>query len=83
MKGILQATFGVLNKLGLQIQWVHSYMTTDKIYCFYNAPNEEMVREHATQVGFPDNSVSKVTIINDPATANNFLRVGNNTITSP
>lgn len=55
--------------MGPQIQWVHSYVTTDKIYCVYNAPNEEMVREHAMQGGFPANSVSKVSTIIDPTTA--------------
>ena len=69
LKGISQTSCGVLNKLGSQIQWVHSYVTTDKIYCVYNAPNEEMVREHAKQGGFPANSVSKVSTIIDPTTA--------------
>ena len=69
LKGISQTSCGVLNKMGSQIQWVHSYVTTDKIYCIYNAPNEEMVREHAKQGGFPANSVSKVSTIIDPTTA--------------
>ena len=69
LKGISQTSCGVLNKMGSQIQWVHSYVTTDKIYCIYNAPNEEMVREHAKQGGFPANSVSKVSAIIDPTTA--------------
>ncbi|KAB1158130.1 DUF4242 domain-containing protein [Flavobacterium luteum] len=69
LKGISETSCGVLNKMGTQIQWVHSYVTTDKIYCIYNAPNEEMVREHARQGGFPANSVSKVSIIIDPTTA--------------
>jgi hypothetical protein len=55
--------------MGPQIQWVQSYVTGDKIYCIYNAPNEAMVREHAAQGGFPANSVSKVTTIIDPTTA--------------
>ena len=58
-----------LSKMGPQIQWVHSYVTGDKIYCIYIAPNEEMVREHAQQGGFPANSVSKVSAIIDPTTA--------------
>lgn len=69
LKGISQTSCGVLNKLGPQIQWVHSYVTDDKIYCVYNAPNEELVREHASQGGFPANSVSKVLAIIDPTTA--------------
>ena len=69
LKGISQTSCGVLSKMGPQIQWVHSYVTNDKIYCVYNAPNEEMVREHAKQGGFPANSVSKVSTIIDPTTA--------------
>jgi hypothetical protein len=69
LKGISQTSCGVLSKMGPQIQWVHSYVTGDKIYCIYIAPNEEMVREHAQQGGFPANSVSKVSAIIDPATA--------------
>jgi len=69
LKGISQTSCGVLSKLGPQIQWVHSYVTGDKIYCIYNAPNEEMVREHARQGGFPANSVARVTGIIDPTTA--------------
>lgn len=69
LKGISQTSCGVLSSMGPQIQWVHSYVTGDKIYCVYNAPNEEMVREHAKQGGFPANSVSKVEAIIDPTTA--------------
>ena len=69
LKGISQTSCGVLTNMGPQIQWVQSYVTTDKIYCVYNAPNEEMVREHAKQGGFPANSVSKVSTIIDPVTA--------------
>jgi Protein of unknown function (DUF4242) len=69
LKAISQTSCGVLSKMGPQIQWVHSYVTTDKIYCIYNAPNEEMVREHAMQGGFPANSVSRVAAIIDPTTA--------------
>lgn len=69
LKGISQTSCGVLSKLGPQIQWVHSYVTDDKIFCIYNAPNEEMVREHAHQGGFPANSVSRVSAIIDPTTA--------------
>jgi hypothetical protein len=59
----------VLGKLGSRIQWVESYVTDDKIYCIYRAPNEELVREHAKQGGFPANKVSEVTTIIDPTTA--------------
>ncbi len=69
LKGISQTSCGVLSKMGPQIQWVHSYVTNDKVYCIYNAPNEEMVREHAKQGGFPANSVSEVATIIDPTTA--------------
>lgn len=69
LKAISQASCGVLNHLGPQIQWVQSYVTTDKIYCVYNAPNEAMVREHAAQGGFPANVVSRVSTIIDPTTA--------------
>ena len=69
LKAISQTSCGVLNKMGTEIQWVHSYVTTDKIYCIYNATNEEMIREHAKQGGFPANSVSEVATIIDPTTA--------------
>ena len=69
LQAISQTSCGVLRKLGPEIQWVQSYVTGDKIYCIYNAPNEEMVREHAKQGGFPANSVAKVMKIIDPTTA--------------
>ena len=69
LKSISQTSCGVLSKMGPQIQWVHSYVTTDKIYCVYIAPNEEMVREHALQGGFPANSISGVSTVIDPTTA--------------
>ncbi|MBF8300635.1 MAG: hypothetical protein HW394_1005 [Acidobacteria bacterium] len=69
LHGIAQQSCGVLRNLGSQIQWLHSYVSEDKIYCVYIAPNEEMVREHAKQGGFPANRVSKVTTIIDPTTA--------------
>jgi hypothetical protein len=69
LKAISQKSCGVLSSLGPQIQWVQSYVTGDKIYCIYNAPNEEMVREHALQGGFPANRISQVTTIIDPTTA--------------
>ena len=69
LKGISQTSCGVLSNLGPQIQWVHSYVTGDKIYCVYIAPNEDMVREHAKQGGFPANVVTEITTIIDPTTA--------------
>ncbi len=69
LKGISQTSCGVLEKMGPEIQWVQSYVTTDKIYCVYIAPNEEMVREHAKQGGFPANVVTKVSSIIDPTTS--------------
>ena len=69
LKAISQTSCGVLSKMGPSIQWVHSYVTGDKIYCVYVAPNEEMVREHAAQGGFPANSVAKVMTMIDPTTA--------------
>jgi hypothetical protein len=59
----------VLRKLGPHIQWVHSYVTGEKIYCVYIAPNEEIIREHAAQGGFPCNRISEVKAVIDPATA--------------
>ena len=69
LKGISQTSCGVLRNLRPQIQWVQSYVTDDKIFCIYNAPNEELIRDHAKQGGFPANSVSKVAAIIDPTTA--------------
>ena len=69
LKDISETSCNVLRKMGSEIQWQHSYVTGDKIYCVYIAPNEEMVREHANQGGFPANSVSKVVSIIDPTTA--------------
>jgi hypothetical protein len=69
LTAISQTSCGVLRKLGSEIQWVHSYVTDDKIYCVYIAPSEEMVREHARQGGFPANKVSEVRTTIDPTTA--------------
>lgn len=69
LRAISQTSCGVLSNMGPQIQWIHSYVTGDKIYCVYIAPDEAMIREHAKQGGFPANAVSKVTAIIDPATA--------------
>jgi hypothetical protein len=67
--GISQKSCSVLKNLGPQIQWVESYVTQNKIYCVYIAPNEAMVREHAKQGGFPANRVSEVKRIIDPTSA--------------
>jgi hypothetical protein len=69
LKGISQTSCGVLSKMGTQIQWVQSYVTTDKLYCVYNAPNREMILEHARLGGFPANVVSEVATVIDPTTA--------------
>lgn len=69
LKGISQTSCGVLSKMGSQIQWVESFVTDDKIYCVYIAPNEDMVKEHANQGGFPANKISKVATVISPVTA--------------
>jgi hypothetical protein len=69
LKAISQKSCSVLNKLGPQIQWIQSYVTGDKIYCVYRAPNEATVREHAQQGGFPANKISEITTVIDPSTA--------------
>ena len=69
LQGISQKSCAVLQDLGPSIQWVHSYVTPDKIYCVYIAPNEELVREHATRGGFPATRVSQVKEVIDPTTA--------------
>jgi hypothetical protein len=68
LQAISQKSCSVLNKMGPQIQWVQSYVAGDKIYCVYIAPNEQMVRDHAKQGGFPANVVSEVKSIIDPTT---------------
>jgi hypothetical protein len=69
LQAISQKSCSVLQEMGPQIQWVQSYVTADKIYCIYIAPNKEMVREHAVKGGFPANSVSEVRTMIDPTTA--------------
>ena len=69
LQAVSQKSCGVLGKLGTQIQWVHSYVTDDKIYCVYIAPDEKTVREHAKRGGFPANRVSEVRNVIDPITA--------------
>jgi hypothetical protein len=69
LQGISAKSCSVLTNLGPSIQWVQSYVTDDKIYCIYIAPNAEMVREHAKQGGFPANKISEVRAGIDPTTA--------------
>ena len=69
LRGISQKSVGVLKDLGPSIQWVQSYVVDDKIYCVYNAPSAELIREHARCGGFPANSISQVRTVIDPTTA--------------
>ena len=69
---ISRKSCSVLNKLGPQIQWIESYVTDDKVYCVYIAPNEGLVREHAKQGGFPANRISEVKVVIDPTTGEAF-----------
>ena len=69
LQAISQTSCGVLRSLGPQITWLHSYVTDDKIYCVYIAPDEATVRKHAEQGGFPANRVSQVRTMIDPTTA--------------
>jgi cell division inhibitor SulA len=69
LQAVSQKSCAVLRDLGPQIQWQQSYVTADKIYCVYIAPNEQLVREHARQGGFPANRVSRVASVIDPTTA--------------
>lgn len=64
-----QTSCSVIKELGPQIQWVHSYVTDNKIYCVYRAENEEIIREHAQRGGFPANKVSRIRSMIDPTTA--------------
>ena len=69
LQGISQTSCGVLKQMGPQIQWLESYVTNDKVYCVYIAPNEAMIREHAQQGGFPANRISEVKSVIDLTTA--------------
>lgn len=69
LQAVSQTSCSVLRELGPQIQWIESYVTDDKIYCVYIAPNEEIIREHAKRGGFPANRISEVRSIIDPTTA--------------
>lgn len=70
LQGAAQHSNGVIAKLGPEIQWVHSYVAGDKIYCIYNAPSEDLIRKHAEQSGFPANRITPVSAVIDPSTAN-------------
>lgn len=69
LRGISQKSCGVLREMGPEIQWVESFVTDNKLYCVYIAPNEAAVREHAKKGGFPANSVAQVRSVIDPTTA--------------
>ncbi len=69
LRAISQKSCSVLEGLGPKIQWLHSYVTDDKIYCVYQAPNEDIIREHAKQGGFPANKISQVRTMIEPSTA--------------
>ena len=69
LQGISQKSCGVLSAMGPSIQWLQSYVTDDKIYCVYIAPDEATIREHAEQGGFPANSIAQIKTVIDPTTA--------------
>ena len=69
LQGASQGSCSVLRELGPEIQWVHSYVTDDKIYCIYRAPSEDLIRQHAETAGFPANNISQVRATIDPTTA--------------
>jgi hypothetical protein len=69
LQAISQKSCGILREMGPEIQWVESYVTDDKIYCVYVAPNEDAVRKHAQQGGFPANRISQIRSVIDPTTA--------------
>ena len=69
LQGISQKSCGVLHEMGPRIQWLHSYVTDDKIYCVYIAPDEKAIREHAAKGGFPANRVSRIARVIDPTTS--------------
>jgi hypothetical protein len=69
LKAASQGSCSVLRDLGPDIQWVHSYVTDNKIYCIYRAPSEDLIRQHADTAGFPANSIAKIHAVIDPTTA--------------
>ncbi len=70
LKGISQTSCKVLNEMGPKIEWLHSYVTDEKVYCVYKAENKELIEDHAKKGGFPANSISEVATIISPETAN-------------
>ena len=69
LKGISQKSCGVLKEMGPEIQWLHSHVTDDKVYCLYKAKNEELIREHGEKGGFPVNNITELSTVINPATA--------------
>lgn len=69
LQGISQKSCGILREMGAEVQWLQSYVTANRLYCVYIAPNEDAVREHARRGGFPANSVARVETVIDPTTA--------------
>ncbi|MCF3111360.1 DUF4242 domain-containing protein [Niabella sp. CC-SYL272] len=69
LKNVSQTSCNVLREMGPEIQWIQSYVTGNKIYCVYIAPNEEQIREHAEKGGFPANAINKIATVIDPTTA--------------
>jgi hypothetical protein len=74
LQSISQKSCNVLSELGPAIQWVESYVVDDKIYCVYNAPSEDLIKEHARKGGFPANKISQVRAIIDPTTSEGSIR---------
>ena len=74
LQGVAQTSCNVLKEMGPQIQWVESYVTGDKVYCVYISPNEDMIREHAKQGGFPANRISEIKTTIDPTTSEEKFR---------
>ena len=69
LRGISQKSCSVIKELGPSIQWVESFVTEDKIYCVYNAPNKEIIKKHAEQGGFPANRIEEIKNMISPVTA--------------
>lgn len=78
LREVAQTSCNVLKEMGPQIQWLESYVTGDKVYCVYISPNEEMIREHAKQGGFPANRISEIKAIIDPTTSEEKSRSAGN-----
>ena len=76
LRAISQKSCSVLADLGPSIQWVESYVTTDKIYCVYQAPNKEIIRQHAEMGGFPANRIEEIATVISPVTAEATVAVG-------